>query len=311
MFVSELAYSTLQGATQVGCHILHLDASHGEESVVGCGSAALLAKFAELCPEVDVQHVRLWDEGMRSKMEYNLDHVRAKMAMLAGRGSEDCFQQFASIEVLAKQIATARGLVVSAPMWNFAVPYVMKQYFDCVLHPGLTFTETSSGPTGLLGGGRPVVLLTSSGGVASKDYVTPWLLDVAAMAGFDIPKVVSAASLVSRDRATAIDLFRQQAAVAAEHLTLEPGTKRSTVQPGDGDELGSSCGHEELRRWLESSGGLSSDCLDSLESARVDGELFLAASDNDLRDEELGLEEADIVRLKQLQKLFQEICHAG
>ena len=76
---------------------------------------------------------------------------------------------------------------------------VMKQYFDCVLHPGLcvfllqqlkpttasaahmppglTFTETSSGPTGLLGGGRPVVLLTSSGGVASKDYVTPWLLE--------------------------------------------------------------------------------------------------------------------------------------
>ena len=43
--------------------------------MIRCGSAALLAKFAELCPEVDVQHVRLWDEGMRSKMEYNLDHV--------------------------------------------------------------------------------------------------------------------------------------------------------------------------------------------------------------------------------------------
>ena len=31
------------------------------------------------------------------------------MAMLAGSGSEETMQQFAGIEVLAKQLATARG----------------------------------------------------------------------------------------------------------------------------------------------------------------------------------------------------------
>ena len=35
--------------------------------------------------------------------------VKAKMAMLAGNGSDAHCQQFASIEVLAKQIATAKG----------------------------------------------------------------------------------------------------------------------------------------------------------------------------------------------------------
>jgi len=303
MFAAELSY-TSQEATHVGRHVLHLDASHGEQSVIGCGASALFAHLAKLYPEVEVQHVRLWEEATRKEMEYNLEHVNAKMAMLAGSGSEETMQQFAGIEVLAKQLATARGLVVSAPMWNFAVPYVVKQYFDCVLHPGLTFKEVSAGPSGLLGGGRPVVLLTSSGGAAAKDYLTPWILDVAAMAGFDRPKVVSATGLVSRDRATAIEVFRNQAEAATEHLSLEPRTDRSTKSLDE--EISSACGYEELRSWLEGTGGLSSDCLDSLEAARVSSELFLSASDHDWRDEELGLEEADIARLQELQKLFRE-----
>ncbi|CAE7206756.1 azoR1 [Symbiodinium pilosum] len=305
MFASELAYSATQGELWVGSHILHLDASHGEQSVIACGAAALFAKLSAVSPEINVQHVFLWQTSTRSEMEYNLEHVKAKMAMLAGTAADEHHEQFAGIEVLAKQIATARGLVVSAPMWNFAVPYVVKQYFDCVLHPGLTFRESTSGPVGLLGGGRPLVVLTSSGGAATKDYLTPWLLDVGAMAGFDRPKVVSAASLVSRDRETVKEAFRQQAEAAAAHLSLCQ-FDRSAYKP-ESHELSASCGHEELRSWLESSGGLSLDCLDCLEAAHVNGELFLAAGDADWRDEELGLEEADIARLQELQKLFLEL----
>eukprot|EP00971_Amphidinium_carterae_P170268 3373510-Amphidinium_carterae.1 len=37
------------------------------------------------------------------------------------------------------------------------VPYVLKQYFDCILHPGLTFKETASGPRGLLSQGLQLI----------------------------------------------------------------------------------------------------------------------------------------------------------
>ena len=47
--------------------------------------------------------------------------VQAKMAMLNGGHPEE---SLAHLQGLAKELATARGLVVSAPMWNYGVPYV-------------------------------------------------------------------------------------------------------------------------------------------------------------------------------------------
>ncbi|CAJ1354081.1 unnamed protein product, partial [Effrenium voratum] len=186
----------LEGELCLGRHLLHVDASHGSESVIGQGALALFTEFAKLRPEVEVRHLRLWeDEELRARMEYSLRHVRAKMARMSQRGSEEDVQCFANIELLAAEIATARGLVISAPMWNYGVPWVLKQYFDAVLHPGLSFQEAEGGCRGLLGGGRPLVLLTSAGGGAQKGHLTPWVLDVGAMLGFDEPKVVAVAHL--------------------------------------------------------------------------------------------------------------------
>mmetsp|Transcript_32869 Transcript_32869/g.61620 ORF Transcript_32869/g.61620 Transcript_32869/m.61620 type:complete len:313 (+) Transcript_32869:31-969(+) len=307
MFSSELRYTNLEAEELcLGSHVLHLDASHGESSVIGSAASSMLSKLAHAYSKIDVQHLCLWDATLQSQMEYNLEHVKAKMNMLAGTGSESDRRKFAGIEVLAKQLATARGLVVSAPLWNFGVPYVVKQYFDSVLHPGLTFKEERSGPHGLLGGGRPFVLLTSSGGDAAKDYLTPWLLDVASMVGFDRPRVLSAANLVCRDRAAAIDAFKKEAELAVDHL-LDKGTDTRHAAQCDGDEPSADCGHEELRSWLECIGGLSLDCVETLQAAHVNGELFLAASDSDWRDEELGLCEADIQRLEEVQAIFRAL----
>lgn len=297
MFSSQLAYHAYEPQV-VGEHILHVDASHGPESIIGLGAVALFEAL-QLHPEVEVRHLRLWDESVRQRMDYRLEHVRAKMAMLSASASATQRESFAAVEALAAEIATARGLVVSAPMWNYGAPYVVKQYFDSVAHPGLTFKETSEGPIGLLGSGRPFLILTSSGGSATKDHLTPWLLDIAAMLGFDNARIVSAASLSSRERSEVSDSFKRQAAAAAEHFV-----KRKMAPKGDLGELEADCGHEELLFWLEKQ-GLSSEALESLALIQLSGEMLLAAKPADWHDEELGLPQADINLLQHLQAVFK------
>eukprot|EP00435_Cladocopium_sp_Y103_P048418 s816_g14.t1 len=183
-------------------------------------------------------------------------------------------------------------------MWNYGVPYVAKQYFDCVLHPGLTFRETPDGPEGLLGNGRPLLLLTSAGGAAGKDHLTPWLLDVASMAGFDNAKVVSAVSVVSRPRAEVLAELKLEVQKVAGHL-LRQG-------PCCEAELEADCSHEDLMAWLKRPRvGLSADALQTLEAIRVDGQMFLSAQTSDWEDEEVDMAEADVAILARLQAAFK------
>lgn len=264
--------------------------------MIGQAAAALLEKLKESEPDLEVRHVRLWDETLQ--MDYRLEHVRAKMAMLAGQASAEEVSSFGHLERLCAELACARGLIVSAPMWNYGVPYVVKQYFDCVLHPGLTFRETP-GPEGLLGNGRPLLLLTSAGGAAGKDHLTPWLLDVASMAGFDNAKVVSAVSVVSRARAEVLAEMKLEVEKVAGHL-LRQGPFC------DLGELEADCSHEDLMAWLKRPRvGLSADALHTLESIRVDGQMFLSAQTSDWEDEEVDLAEADVAILVRLQAAFK------
>lgn len=304
-FVAELAYRSLkvdEAALRAARHVIHLDASHGPTSLIGQAASACFAELGKVRPDLQVEHVRLWEESTRRKMEYNLEHVRAKMSMLQGDRSETVSKTFSDIEALAARVATAQGLIVSAPVWNFSVPWVLKQYFDCVLHPGLTFVETPSGPRGLLGGGRPLLLLTSSGGSGVSDFVEPWIVQVGAMLGFDRFGVAAARNASKADREALLHSFSKDAEVSVRQLFS--GEVRLPAEEKSEEEIQMDCTHEELLRWLQSQGGLSADALESIEAAQVGGELFLTASEADWSEDELGLSKEDIARLQELQAVF-------
>eukprot|EP00420_Gonyaulax_spinifera_P024826 CAMPEP_0197915046 /NCGR_PEP_ID=MMETSP1439-20131203/79540_1 /TAXON_ID=66791 /ORGANISM="Gonyaulax spinifera, Strain CCMP409" /LENGTH=337 /DNA_ID=CAMNT_0043536983 /DNA_START=62 /DNA_END=1075 /DNA_ORIENTATION=- len=321
MFSSELTFRTVsfdKAAAQAAQHVVHIDASHGPESVIAHGARALFTELGSVGSTLCVEHLHLWEDPVRRKIEYNLEHVRSKMAMLKQEANVEDVKSFAGIEELAAQLASARGLVISAPMWNYGPPWILKQYFDCVLHPGLTFVETPAGPQGVCGGGRPCVVITSSGGSASKDYLTPWLLDIAAMVGFDKPHVVAAPNVAHAQRQLLLDGIAASAREAAAHLCgkgtqADQAPSKAPVAAGTGgastadepdDVPAEDWGCAKVMWWLRLQGGLSSDGLDSVESARIDGVLFCQAADEDWRNEELGLEDADVERVLELQKVF-------
>lgn len=111
---------------------------------------------------------------------------------------------FRPIQELAKQILRADFLMVTVPVWNFSIPYVLKQYIDCIVQPGLTFKDAdATGPSRPYFKGRPMIIISSSGGKApppNEDFVVPFLSKIFAMCGFDEAHHVAIQGLATHDK---------------------------------------------------------------------------------------------------------------
>jgi FMN-dependent NADH-azoreductase len=72
---------------------------------------------------------------------------------------------------LIEEFKSADEYVLAVPMWNFSIPYRLKQYIDILVQPGYTFTVTPSGGYEGLVKGKPVFIAYASGGeyVAGTD----------------------------------------------------------------------------------------------------------------------------------------------
>ena len=169
--------------------ILHLNSSGSDEmSWTGLASKTFFNAYkSKNCNHI-IKEINLWDKDL---LQYDLSHVASKMRMVSGEYQPCDKQNFEPVERMIKTLFSADKLVVSCPMWNYSIPYVLKQYIDCVVQPGLTFRETATGPQGLLTG-RLLLLITSSGGDYSSgemkklDYQVPYLKDIFGLIGFTV-----------------------------------------------------------------------------------------------------------------------------
>lgn len=98
------------------------------------------------------------------------------------------------------ELLAADVVVLSAPMWNFSVPSVLKAWIDHVSRAGRTFSYGAEGPTGLAGG-RTVYVLSASGSVFSDgplrqmDFLEPYLRAVLGFLGITDVRFVRAEGL--------------------------------------------------------------------------------------------------------------------
>ena len=77
-----------------------------------------------------------------------------------------------------EQFLAADAIVIAAPMYNFSIPTQLKAWIDRITVAGKTFRYTETGPEGLAGGKKLVIVSTSGGlhagmptGVAHEDYL--------------------------------------------------------------------------------------------------------------------------------------------
>ncbi len=67
--------------------------------------------------------------------------VQAKYVILHGREhSEEELQAWASVEKVIERFVSAEKYILAVPMWNFSIPYRLKQYIDVLVQPGYTFS---------------------------------------------------------------------------------------------------------------------------------------------------------------------------
>lgn len=200
--------------------LFHLRCSPRPGSASSAGAEAFLAKFRQARPAWDVDLEDLWRETLP---EFDGAALEAKYARLGGRNFSDPERDaFAVVERMALRFSLADRVLISSPMWNFGVPYKLKQWFDLIVQPGLTFTfNPAEGYRGLVKD-RPTIVILASGSDfvtgmnrGRVDMATPYLRDILRFVGVHSVRFIAIGPTIgSRDQVTA-------ARAAAERQLIE------------------------------------------------------------------------------------------
>lgn len=91
--------------------------------------------------------------------------IQAKYALLSGKNhSQEELAAWKPVAETIDQFKSADKYVIAVPMWNFGIPYRLKQYIDIIVQPGHTFSFTpEEGYKGLVTG-KPVLAIYARGG---------------------------------------------------------------------------------------------------------------------------------------------------
>jgi FMN-dependent NADH-azoreductase len=146
--------------------LLHLACSPRADSESAAGARVFLDRFRRIRTQWDIDVMDLWQEALP---EFIGPVLEAKYARMRGQAFTDAQRDgFAAAERLALRFSLADRVLISTPMWNFGIPYKLKQWFDVIIQPGLTFRfDPSQGYMPLLKD-RPTVVIVASG----SDFVT-------------------------------------------------------------------------------------------------------------------------------------------
>jgi len=131
--------------------------------------------------------VDLFDAGLPA-FTAALASAKQKFAVGADLTEEEQ-RQWQVVTDLVAQFKAADHYLLGVPMWNFSLPYILKQYIDLITHPQLTFTRDEQGMRGLAAG--PVTVIYSRGGNYSPkdgkpdpyDFQSPYLKAWLALVG--------------------------------------------------------------------------------------------------------------------------------
>lgn len=204
--------------------ILHIQVSErGDESFSIRLAQAFLRSYLELHPRDSIKTLSL---GKNNIPEFGALAISAKYRILYNNSSsEEEALVWKAVEATIEDFKNAKKLVISSPMWNFGIPYRLKQYFDVIVQPGYTFSYSpEEGYQGLVTG-RPAMLIMARGGeyapgteAAAYDFQRPYLESILSFIGFTKidsivvePTLQAGPEVASQKLAEAISSAREKA----------------------------------------------------------------------------------------------------
>lgn len=151
---------------------------------------AFMGAFLEGHPETEVVTVdvaRHFDE-LPAIDEWD---IQAKFEVMYGDGTMDprTAERWDAVIKHTDRLHRSDLVVVSAPMWNLGIPWLLKRWIDTVVQARLTFEYVNGQYQGLLQG-RPAVVLTTRDGayrrgspVEGWDFHVPYLRQILGFMG--------------------------------------------------------------------------------------------------------------------------------
>lgn len=159
--------------------ILHIIASPREdESRTLQVSDAFLESFQKKHPDWMVDELNLFTEEIPSLTQKS---VSGKYVLLEGKELYGSLKEtWAEILQHIERFKTADFYLISAPMWNFSIPYVLKQYIDVIVQPKHLFRYKENGEVEGLVKDKRMVIVASRGGQYTNenkkmDFQEPYL----------------------------------------------------------------------------------------------------------------------------------------
>lgn len=143
--------------------MLHIIASPREdESRTLKVSESFLEAFQQNHPDWLVDELNLPKEDLPS---LSMKNVSGKYVLLAGKDIFGSLKEtWVEIVQHIDRFKTADFFLISTPMWNFNIPYMLKQYIDLIVQPRYLFRYKDDGTTEGLVTGKKMMVITSRGG---------------------------------------------------------------------------------------------------------------------------------------------------
>jgi FMN-dependent NADH-azoreductase len=205
--------------------LLHIEASpRGERSASITVAQHFIESYRAAHPGETVETLDLWHAGLP---EFDGATIDAKYAIMHGQSPTPEQQQaWQAVTKTADHFKSADKYLFSLPMWNFGIPYKLKQFIDVLVQPGLAFSfSPETGYKGLITG-KPVVIVYARGGaygpgtgMEAYDAQSTYMKQVLGFIGFtDIKEIFvepTLASPTSKDEAVAASNTKATALASA------------------------------------------------------------------------------------------------
>lgn len=120
----------------------------------------LLTRLKERYPELSVERLDVFDIDLPA---FDQDAVVGRYHLLAGNAVDpEQADAWRDLKKWTDQFLSFDSYLIATPMWNFGIPYRLKQYIDILTQPGLTFRNDSDGNVEGLAQGRRAIIVAAS-----------------------------------------------------------------------------------------------------------------------------------------------------
>lgn len=174
--------------------LLYVIASpRGRRSKSRALAEAFIDQWQQATPDGTVDRLDVFETDLPA---FDGPAMEAKYTILHGDDpSGEQARAWSQVEEVIERFKSADKIVFAVPMWNFGIPYRLKQFFDVIVQPGYTFNYSpDEGYTGLVTG-KPAFVACARGGDydddASVDHQLSYMKLILGFMGFtDVQSLV-------------------------------------------------------------------------------------------------------------------------